>query len=486
MVYYYKTLAITAAIQDRLTNNILSASNIALSHKGYLSNNDSTISLDLFEEGNDSVYITTAGWGCFNTAQVQAVYHGRAKARCFFYGASRQPYSDATLYLTDNNRPLGLGGKTVIQGKAYLPKAGVKVAFVDQQGFSGDHLINGPTDTSNAKLPALDPAFQLFAGTVLSYLQQTSSSKDKNESFGLPDSSTNIFSRPVQVIHESGVLKIDSTKLHGKILVIADSAIEVTSMAHLEDIIIVAPRILFKAGFTGVLQAFATDSIIVEKDCHFYYPSALVLVPKKKVEVQPKIRLNNGVIFEGCIYTIATPKTVYKPLLHIDTKALVYGMVYCNGYLRLNGNVNGSVFTDYFLYPHNASLFENMVRDAEIRHHSAGDFGYWIKASTMVEVIVALVIIMLIFMITTFFFVNATKGGFTVNQAKGEGILEEYMTATREEKLFTDEVAKREDFYIERTVKSYPGEDALWMISFTLYNKNHERMTQKKIVLANE
>ena len=60
------------------------------------------------------------------------------------------------MYLADQNKPLSLTGRTQITGNCYLPKAGVKRAYIEGKSFVGNKLINGTKYNSNKTLPPIN------------------------------------------------------------------------------------------------------------------------------------------------------------------------------------------------------------------------------------------------------------------------------------------------------------------------------------------
>ncbi|MCH5718183.1 hypothetical protein [Niabella hibiscisoli] len=133
-VYYLRYFQVKDEINERLENDIQSIKTLLLADNE-ISNQVRLDSFLLFNQQPDSAYYTKELWGAYPLAHIKASYKGRQKELCFLYGASSYPFADATLYLSDQNRPLSLVGDTYIEGKAYLPKSGIRSGFFSKRDF---------------------------------------------------------------------------------------------------------------------------------------------------------------------------------------------------------------------------------------------------------------------------------------------------------------------------------------------------------------
>lgn len=356
--YYNMLLDKGEDIDRKLENNLLSA--IALSLAGKMEDSSLLVkdSLLLFHSPDDSVYMENERWGCFDVIKVRARYKKREVSRIFFTGAAGHQYDDASLYLADNNRPLLLSGNTFISGKVYLPKQGVKPTFINQVGFNGNRLINGIIDTSKSILPSLNSRF-------VSYVQSLSDGYNDSSS-ALPTEITRSFDLPATRIKGGDSLQLIDNVLKGKIIVYANASIIIDRNAVLENIILVAPYIEFREGFRGVVQAFAYDSINVNSGCTLNYPSALVLVSNKKGSHQGSLNLKGNSYINGviCSSGFNTPNNFV--LINFHQGSMAEGLVYCQGYLNLAGELRGNAFTANFLYKDNAVAMDNLVSNGII------------------------------------------------------------------------------------------------------------------------
>ncbi|WP_460687934.1 hypothetical protein [Niabella aquatica] len=345
-----------------MQNNIESLTNIALAdNKLYVDPfQDSFL---LFENSLDSGYIIREIWGIFPSASLKVTCKGRTQTTAFMYGASRHHYESATLYLTDHDRPLSLTGDTYIEGNVFLPKSGVRSGFFDQKGFSGKKLIEGNTDTSQKKLPVLAAALTNQLRRLAQFITET------EKGVSLSQDITQSFFSDAQYIRANKWGKLSNKSLAGRIIVISDSIIEVDESSRLKDVLLIAPFIHFKEGFTGSVQAFALDSITIETGCHLTYPSAIVGIGRQDVlgNTGATVTMHSGCLVEGIIMSLIGEATSnIRPVIKINKMANINGLVYNEGYTYLNGKIAGAIFSDFFFEQRGPISMENILIDATI------------------------------------------------------------------------------------------------------------------------
>src|SRR5258708_2870421 len=153
--YFYKIQYQRKFRYDQLENNLSSGINILLA------SSDTTYAagktLSLFNNESDSVSLKRFAWGVYDIGTVKAFSQKDSLYKTFTIANVIDSSKWAALYLIDEDRPFSLSGKTTIRGDAYIPKAGVQQAYVDNKAYEGDkRLIIGTKHNSDKKLPTLD------------------------------------------------------------------------------------------------------------------------------------------------------------------------------------------------------------------------------------------------------------------------------------------------------------------------------------------
>ena len=77
-------------------------------------------------------------------------------AKIGWLGMFPDEVDEAALYLKDEKQVLSICGNTQIRGTAFLPKAGVQTAYINQKSYKGKQLIYGEQKQSQRVLPSVD------------------------------------------------------------------------------------------------------------------------------------------------------------------------------------------------------------------------------------------------------------------------------------------------------------------------------------------
>ena len=158
----------------------------------------------------------------------------------FFYGSAVDGHAGWLSFLSEHQRPLTLVGNTLLTGKAYLPKAGVKPGYIDQRGYAYTTLVNGDVERSGNALPAVDE------GILRRYLALQAADTSRKTGDPVPAELTQSFADTVRLLKEHGVLEMSGVHLSGHVLVASDSLIVVDADTRLDNIVLTAPVIRFK------------------------------------------------------------------------------------------------------------------------------------------------------------------------------------------------------------------------------------------------
>ncbi|MCC8409347.1 hypothetical protein LJ707_10420 [Mucilaginibacter sp. UR6-1] len=324
-------------------------------------------SIDLYNDGQDSIYLQKYTWGLYDVGIVKACKLQDTLTGVFTIARNIDSTKWTALYLADEDRPLGVTGKTLIKGDAYLPAAGVKSTYVDGRQYEGPkNIISGKTTRSKPLLPELDE----FRIKLLR--EQLSSIKGNVSQSQLTGTFSNQFQHVEQIISASkNILTLSSGSLSGRITIHSDTTVVIDSTMTLDNVLIFAKAIDVKSGFHGRCQLFATDSIRIGKRCQFNYPSAAGVIRTKryKTQVPVQLRLEVATEFNGILFTYEKEPDVLKPVIELGEHTNITGQLHTSGYIRLSekGNtIKGSIFCSRFLYRTAFSTFENYLINATI------------------------------------------------------------------------------------------------------------------------
>jgi hypothetical protein len=362
--YFYKMEYQKKFRYDLLESNVSSGVTILLASEDTAYSDEKTFSL--FGNETDSVSLKRSFWGLYDIGVAKAFIQKDTLFKAFTLASTIDSTKWAALYLKDEERPFSLSGKTTIRGAAYIPEAGVKEAYIDNKAYEGDkRLIIGTRHISKKELPALDKE-------RLKQLEQFLI-QDHPDDQTLLDNDTvqQSFLRSTRFVHfKKEVQTIKKIKMEGNIVLFSDTTLIIDSTAVFHHILIFAKAIVVKSGFHGNCQLFATDSIKVDSNCRFDYPSCLGILrfQSAKALSQAKISIGKKTGFSGILFTYEQSENPLKPLITIGKNVKVTGQIYSQGVLELKdkSETDGSVFTSRFLYRNSFTLFENYLINTTI------------------------------------------------------------------------------------------------------------------------
>lgn len=341
--------------------------NIEVSNKAfqyYFKNDNMLIDSLNFEIGNTSVLLSKTYWGSFEKV-VSIGGMGTQRFEKIALLGSYEPSTPTGMYLEDNNLPLVLAGKTHIEGTSFAPGDMIKPGNIAGNYFNGSQLINGQRHNSETSLPSLDHKWR-------SYVENILANKPNNEEsiIGLENLKNSFFEKRI-MIYSSSKIFVDH-QLLGNIIVKSETEIQVSEFAELDQIILVAPKVIVDSNFRGNLHIIS-ENVQVGKNANLNYPSSIIVIKKSPVtefenfEMEPKIIIGMNSTIEGnIIYLNTEGKGSPQPDIMLNETSVVEGNIYCQGYLDIRGTVKGSVFTKYFVAQQHGSLYINHIYNARI------------------------------------------------------------------------------------------------------------------------
>lgn len=315
-------------------------------------------------------------WGIFEKRTVTAE-HGKTKQiKSALIGNSFVTETPA-LYVKDRKRPVILAGDAKITGNAFLPEQGLKMGNIYGNSYHNPRLLYGKQLVSDSILPPFSSELR----TQIAHLSNVGFDPEGETIMGVPKKELkNSFQSPLKIIRDRAV-RLQDVHLAGNIIIIASHSIVVEATSCLEDVILVAPKIIIKDWVKGNFQAFAQESISVGKKCELAYPSALIVKKKPAVKIEeeasqivdnsPSIYMDSYAEVKGIVAVLEeAQEQQFFPQIKIDRDAKIIGEVYCTGNLELKGRINGNVITDSFIALENGSIYQNHLYNGTINSHN--------------------------------------------------------------------------------------------------------------------
>lgn len=322
-----------------------------------------SVDIQLFPDDPQEVRLKRIPWGAYEVVSSTASKNKFEHQITALTGINNNEDAPIALYLQERNQPLSLCGKTLIVGDCYLPKSGVKRAYVEGKNFVGDKLIHGKVRTITNDFPQLSKHFRNDGNwnQLDVDLETIEIHFDDLE----VDSVHNSFDSITQVIHSDESINLTG-HYSGNVIVKSNSLIIVSGDANLKNILVAAPQIEIEQGFNGTAQFIASDSIITEENCTFHYPSSLVIHSENPNSSEGIVLGRNSHLF-GCVILY---RKYYdrrnRSILTINPESKITGQVYCNDAVNLRGTIEGNLICSRFVLRTQSSIYENHLLDATI------------------------------------------------------------------------------------------------------------------------
>ncbi len=312
-------------------------------------------------------------WGIFEKGFVETTHRTKQFKKVGLIGSSFIDTKNIpTLYLKENFKPLVLVGNTSLNGVCYLPKQGVKSGSIMGESYYGSQLIYGTQRRSEEQLPAIKNEVRNFVRQfVIEDFYSNGEPLPSIEGVTMVQS----FFESTRYLVDRNKISLQNCTLKGNIIVKSDTLITISRTAILNDVIVVAPNVKVEEGFVGNIQIFSTQSIDVQRNCNFQYPSALVLLETAKRTLSQSSQKNQIYLGEdtrvlGSVCFLSYHQAPdFNTNIYLATSSTVVGELYCDGNVELMGTVCGSLYTHQFISNQGGSIFINHLYHGKITNN---------------------------------------------------------------------------------------------------------------------
>ncbi len=348
--YYYSGSQLKYISSIRLGDDLESGINILLLETDFTGEEKSE-TISVYSDSKDSVTLKRSTWGTLRYNYVNAFNQLGNKEQSFFSSNDVPDSLNCALYLVDHQRPLSISKTTQIDGAIYLPAAGIV-----EQRYSAN--IVGDQRPSFGKLPTFNQELQTsYTALINSFTNKTNICNTAM----IGGIISQKFNDSLLNINSNETIQLLSGSYTGKIIISSSKSIVINAGVICKNIIVIAPKIIFKDGFKGTLQAFATDSLIIGSDCLLEYPSVLMLKQNVESKEQSRLFVGNRTMISGSVFCISTKIGYPKIMAEFRENSVVEGLVFVHGFLDLRSKVYGTVFTDFFIHRDDVAMLENRL-----------------------------------------------------------------------------------------------------------------------------
>ena len=307
---------------------------------------------------NDSLRIKKMLWGCYTLINITAknTHFNFVKTGLFGCLSSK----DTALLATEQNKPVIFSGFIKFNGTCYLPGSEIKTSIVDTNGRVDMEPLKPFIKRSDVSLPLIDVAYK----KEIQKTQNKFNLLNDSLASSVPAQWDQLFQHKTLIVNDSCFF-LTRQILSNNIKLVASDLVSIENTCQLSDILIVARKIIFKKGFRGKVHAIASDSIVIEENCLFDYPSSFCVNStfKSTGPIPPTrgIFFDSDCTFKGALLAIKTGEGDSKMVIKVRKHFELTGNIYSSDNAGIQGRIYGTVLCKAFLFETYAGSYENYL-----------------------------------------------------------------------------------------------------------------------------
>lgn len=384
--WFFRGYLDTMNSRDQLRRNVTSGINLTLTNPGIIPY-DESFETDLFSDIPSHVKFYKQRWGIYDILTCSSWLKEYSVSRTALMGENILKDEPVALYMADKSKYLSISGETRIKGVAYLPRLGIKRAHIEGESYTGYQIVYGEIKTSANALPDLNKGIVLYNMDILSEKTSSFAGYVRIDRYVGYDSIYNSFLEPTLILYAPQNLSLSDICISGNVIICADNLVEIYPSARLEDLIIYCQKAGIAKNFSGTLQIFARDTILVGENVTMNFPSCLVVLSDDLNS--PYVYIGKGSTISGGVVLYNNERNSRKAELYIEKGAVVNGQVYCDGDIEHKGQINGTLYCNGFTLKTPGAYYENHILDAGISFLDLSNYfvGFAIQENRNSEVI---------------------------------------------------------------------------------------------------
>lgn len=326
--------------QNRIHDNTLSTVNVI--NSGYDIPTNSNITLSLFKNKDDSVIITNRKWGIYDLYFITFCEFGRVIKRVGLWGGVYDYEKNISFFVSSNSKPITLSKNVIVIGNLEIPGG-----YVDGMGKLGENIKFAKSKVS---------AISFIDGKVYN-LNFKLDSIIKLENINSINNFKNSFLKTTVFFKVNSNCCFDNLVVSGNVSIISDGSITIKSTSKLDNIIVAAKKVVVEDNFTGRLQIYASDSIVVGRNVVLKYPSSLICTTNDAcINI-----MQNSKVCGGVVLLNNTDINTSKGIISISNSSKIYGLIFSAFNVDCKGFVEGALYCNRFLSEKRSMYYENSV-----------------------------------------------------------------------------------------------------------------------------
>jgi hypothetical protein len=257
--------------------------------------------------------------------------------------------------LCDRNRALSLSGETEIRGKIFIPLNGINYTEIDGEYYKGEEIPYTRLDIAGAQLPPIDSTTLVFPESLKEY-------RDRSDELPATTDTYYSFHGPTNYFNVSE--NRDEIVLRGNAVLFADE-LKISASSKINEAIIIARKVTIEEGFTGSLQVFCSDSVLIKENVTLQYPSGIYLdaeIDYPYVSLSDNSEINGYIIILGKI----RDEELLFPSYRQSENSLLRGLLYVDGTTNFRGEISGAVYLKDCFFTSNQNVYAGTLYNTRI------------------------------------------------------------------------------------------------------------------------
>lgn len=299
------------------------------------------------------VSLLSRRWGFYEYVNASSPDGKFSSTRLF--GKKQECDHRAALWLCDRNRALSLSGDTKIEGKAFIPLNGINYTEIDGEYYRGEEIPNSNLGIADATLPPIDSTNMAFPKSLEGYREQSEELPMNTDNYYSFHEPTNYFN-----VSENR----DKITLRGNSVLFADE-LRISASSEITDAIIVARKVTIEEGFSGSVQVFCSDSVLIKNNVTLRHPSGIYLdaeIDHPFVSLSDNSELNGYVIVVGA----TRDEELLFPSYRQSEYALLRGLLYVDGTTNIRGDISGAAYLKDCFFTSNGNVYAGTLYNTHI------------------------------------------------------------------------------------------------------------------------
>jgi hypothetical protein len=366
-IIYYKYLTDTIIQRAILFHHAIQENYSAINYLISIDEQIISQQYSSLNNGDISTFISKYDWGAYSNIEALTICK-KDTIRTNAITGKKPLYNLPALYMPDNELPISMAGNSLIDGDAYISKAGFKRAYIEGKQFVGERFLTGQLYKSKLFLPEPTRFHKQLVFNYLDSINLINGALVINDAI-LSDSLFNSFSNPEEILFLTKTSTLIDGYIKGNFILKSNHEIIVSSSAKIEDVIIYAKTIKIEEDFSGNAQFFASDTLILNNNITLNYPSFLGLYRTKKSPDNILLYIGeDNLVYGGVLSLNLSNKRNQHSFLTIGSNTIIKGITYTDDLGDFKKcDFYGPVFCNKFYLKTPSSVYENHLLDVQIK-----------------------------------------------------------------------------------------------------------------------